>query len=156
MANQMGPEQAEKVYEQLCAALDRKEIPYDKSEEDLTAIIEIPGEDFPIKIILRVDEDDMALLVFSPLPFRMSEEKRMEGAIAACAVTNKLTDGGFDYNLPDGSIVFRAGACYAGCTLGEDLFHRMIALAYGVVEEYNDKFFALNKGYINVNEFLKD
>lgn len=36
-----------------------------------------------------------------------------------------------------GAISFRTAACYAGCKLGDGLFHRMIALVYGVVEDHN-------------------
>ena len=105
-------------------------------------------------LVIEVDDDRQLVRVVSPMPFEMSENKRIEGAIATCAATYTLADGSFDYDLMRGKIYFRLTSSYRGCDIGEGMLDYMVDVSLSTIDRYNDKFMALNKGYINVTDFF--
>ena len=147
-------ELAKQVYSGLCKAIEEREWSFMKHDEDLTVTFIVNGDDIPISFIIVVDEDRQMIRVYSPLPFNIPEDKRMELAIATCAVTDKLADGSFDYNIENGVIVFRMTASFLGSNIGDVLFQYMIDCTCVTVDRYNDQFLALGKGLISISDFL--
>ncbi|MBQ4612236.1 MAG: hypothetical protein IJB26_01660 [Clostridia bacterium] len=147
-------ELAKQVYNTLCAAIENRGWTYDKKEEKLSVYFGVNGDDIPMQFVLFVDADRQLVTLLSPLPFEMSEDKRMEGAIAVCAASYGLCDGGFDYDLSNGRIVFRMTASFRESVIGEGLFQYMISCACNTVDEYNDKLLAVNKGVVSIADFL--
>ena len=78
----------------------------------------------------------------------------MEGAIATCAASYGLADGSFDYDLSDGQITFRMTASFRESEIGEELLQYMVSCACVTVDEYNDKFLAIDKGLISIDDFI--
>ncbi len=148
-------ERALQVYNTLCSAIEGRDWKYDKIEEDLVVHFSVSGDDLPMVFIMRVDEERELISLHSHLGFDFPEDKRVEGAVATCAVTYKLADGCFDYDISDGAVMFRLVACYRGSEVGEMLFQYMISCACTTVDKYNDKFFALSKGMIDLSAFLE-
>ncbi len=146
---------AKTVYGDLCAALDKRGWHYQKHDDTLVVTFEVSGEDIPMDFVLAVDADRQLLRVFSKLPFTVPEDKRMELAIATCAATYGLVDGSFDYDIAKGTIVFRMTASFRESRIGDGLFQYLISCSCYTVDDYNDKFLALSKGLIDVDEFLK-
>lgn len=155
MADEKKMELAKQVYATLCAAIDRREWNYQKDEEKLVAYFGVSGDDIPMQFILAVDADRQLIRVMSPLPFKMSEAKRMEGAIATCAATYGLADGSFDYDLSDGTIVFRMTASFRESLIGEGLFQYLISCSCAMVDKYNDQFLAIDKGLMSITDFIQ-
>lgn len=155
MENATKYELAKQVYETLCAAIDRRNWNYGKDEEKLLVHFGVSGEDIPMNFILFVDADRQLIRLMSPLPFKMSEDKRVEGAIATCAATYGMADGSFDYDLSDGEIVFRMTASFRESTIGDGLFQYMISCSCAMVDKYNDVFLAIDKGLMSIADFLK-
>ena len=122
-------ELAKRVYVTLCEALDHRDWKYDKDESNLVAYFDVNGDDIPMKLILYVDAERQLVRLLSPLPFEMSEEKRIEGAIATCAANYGMVDGSFDYDLSDGKIAFRMTASFRESMIGEGLLQYMISCA---------------------------
>ena len=145
---------AQQVYETLCKALDRRGWKYGKDEEKLLVHFGVRGDDIPMNFIIVVDAERQLVRLMSPLPFKMSEEKRMEGAIATCAATYGMADGSFDYDLSNGEIVFRMTASIRESQLGDGLFQYMISCACAMADKYNDQFLALDKGIMSIADFL--
>ena len=154
MENATKYELAKQVYETLCAAIDRRNWNYGKDEEKLLVHVGVSGEDIPMKFILFVDADRQLIRLMSPLPFKMSEDKRVEGAIATCAATYGMADGSFDYDLSDGEIVFRMTASFRESMIGDGLFQYMISCSCAMVDKYNDVFLAIDKGLMSIADFL--
>ena len=90
----------------------------------------------------------------SPLPFKFSEDKRMDGAIATCVASFGLADGSFDYDISTGMVIFRMTATYRESKLGDGLFQYMISCASVMVDEFNDKFLAIDKGMLSIGDFI--
>ena len=145
-----------KVYETLCSALEAREWHFDRHDDDLVVSFSVRGEDIPMSFIVMVDEDRQLVRVSSPLPFRFDEEKRMEGAIVSCVASYGLVDGSFDYDIMDGSVSFRMTASFRGSNIADGLLQYMISCACSVVDRYNDKLLAVNKGHMSVSEFIAE
>ncbi len=142
------------VYATLCQALDARQWKYEKDEENLVVFFGVNGDDIPMRFIMVVDQERQMIRLASPLSFKMSEGKRMEGAIAACVATYGMADGCFDYDLSDGEVVFRMTAFYRDSQIGQGLFQYMISCACAMVDEYNDQFLAIDKGLLSITDFI--
>jgi len=155
MADENNRLRAIEVFNTLCNAIEKREWKYEKESEKLTVHFGVSGEDIPMQFILIVDEDRQLIRLMSPLPFNMSEEKRVEGAIATCVASFSLADGNFDYDFTDGSIFFRLTASFRGSLIGENLLQYMISAACTIVDEYNDRFLMLDKGLMTIEKFIE-
>ena len=146
---------AKEVFDTLTRMLDGIGWHYDKHEEKLLVKSGVRSEDFPIEFIVVVQPENEVVQFLSRLPFEMSEEKRIDGAIAVCVANNGLRDGSFDYDISDGTIIFRLTSSYRESTLGEKLFEYMIMLSSNIIDQYNDKFFMLSKGMMTLQQFME-
>jgi len=154
MVDEKKMELAKQVYQTLCEAIERREWNFGKDEEKLLVHFGVNGDDIPMQFILIVDAERQLIRVMSPLPFKMSEAKRMEGAIATCAASFGMADGSFDYDLSDGTIVFRMTASFRESLIGEGLFQYLISCSCAMVDKYNDQFLALDKGIMSITDFI--
>lgn len=148
-------ERAKKAYATLCEALDARNWKYEKVDDDLLVHFSVNGDDLPIQYIIFVDVDRQLIRLLSHMPFDMSEDKRIDGAIATCHATYGLRDGSFDYDLSDGKIVYRMTSAFLDNELPVSVIQYMIDFTGAVVDKYNDKFFALNKGFLTIEKFLE-
>lgn len=147
-------ELAKQVYKTLCEAIEAREWSFKKNEDQLSVFFGVNGDDIPMDLFLIVDAERQLIRLLSPLPFKISEAKRMEVAIATCVASYGIVDGNFDYDISTGEIHFRMTASFRGSTIGEGLFQYMISLACAMVDKYNDRFLALDKGMIDINQFI--
>ena len=156
MAVENKTELAQKVFQLLCNTLDARNLRYDKDDEKLVLHLRLDGEDIPMKFLFCVDAPRQLVRVHSPFPFKMSEDKRLDGAIAACYATYGMVDGNFDYDITDGSLQFRLTAAYRDDQIGDGFFMYLIGCCNAMVDKFNDRFLALSKGYIDISDFMKD
>ena len=147
-------EKAREVFNGLCAALDRRNWKYDKEEDKLMVHFRVSGDDIPMQFFIFVEAGPQIVRLMSPMPFKMSEGKRMEGAIATCVANFGMVDGSFDYNLADGGIYFRQTASYRESNIGDGLFQFMISCGCAMVDRYNDKFLAIDRGFLSISDFI--
>lgn len=144
------------VFTTLCEAMDHRQWKYEKDEENLTAHFIVSGDDIPMQFILVIDAERQLIRLMSPLLFKMSESKRIDGAIATCVASFGLADGSFDYDLSEGRIIFRMTASFRESLIGEELFHYMISCSCATVDEYNEKYLAIDKGLLSITDFIED
>jgi len=155
MADENMMRQATDVYETLCSALDNKKWHYQRHDEDLTVTCTVRGDDLPMDLVIIVNPRSQVVSVFSQLPFRIDEEKRMEAALAVCIANYGLVNGSFDYDIRDGEIRFRVTSSFRDSSLGEELFIYMVSIVGGTVDDYNDKFLMISKGMMSVQQFME-
>ena len=148
-------EQAQYVYGRICEALDARDWKYGKDEQKLVVHFGVNGENMHINFIIVADAERQMIRLLSPLDFKISQDKRVEGAIAACAASFGMADGSFDYDLSDGRITFRATQSFRSSVIGEGLIQYMIELTCAMVDKYNTRFLALDKGAISINDFIQ-
>ena len=148
-------EQARSVYAAILNMLDERGWKYEKFENDLVVRAGIKGDDLPIEFIMFVKPKNQVVQVVSKLPFNIPEDKRVEAAIAVSVANYGLVDGSFDYDISDGELRYRLTSSYRESLLGADLFEYMIMCAASTVDDYNDRFFMLSKGMIDVEKFIE-
>ena len=145
---------AKEVYKKLISVIENNSWQYDKDDEHLIIHFVINGKDVPMKLIFVVDVERQLVRLLSPMPFNFGENNRLDGAIAACVASYGLADGNFDYDLTKGSIVFRMTASFTDSVIGESLLKYMIFCSLATVDAYNDKFLAIEKGYLSIDDFI--
>ena len=146
---------AKKAFDLVRTALDERKWVYNTDEENLHFDFKVSGDDLPMQMIIRIDDERQLIRVFSMLPFDMAEDKRIEGAIAVCVANCGMVDGGFDYNLNDGSILFRNVATYRDSDLSATLVQYLISVCCSTVDKYNDRFLMLSKGMLSLEAFIQ-
>lgn len=154
MADEMKMARARKVYQDLCTALDHRQWEYTKREDELLVHMLVNGDDLPLQLAIFVEADKQLVTLLSPFTYKMSESKRIEGAVAACVASFGMADGSFDYDINEGGITFRIVASYNGSVLGEGVLQYMISCACAMADKYNDRFLALDKGMLSIEGFI--
>lgn len=155
MTNEQKLEKAVSIFTTLCDAIDERGWSYERDEEDLSIDLHVTGQDLPIRVIFIIDIDRQMIKLYSPLSFKISDEKRIEGAVAVCCANDGLVDGSFTYDIDDGSVIFKLTMVFENSEIGKGLFDYMINCAIVLVDKYNDKFLALNKGYMSFKDFIE-
>lgn len=155
MTDEKKLEQAKTVYSSIGKMLVARNWKYDKDEEKLTIFLKVTGDDLPMDFVIRALPEQQLIRIISFLPAKMPEDKIVEGAVATAIVTNKLADGSFDFDISDGSIMYRITSSFRDSLIGEKLLAYMIDISSAIVDEYNDKFFMLAKGMLSLEDFMK-
>lgn len=150
-------ETAAKNTEVLISMLEHRNLKYTIEERtDVRTHIRIrfTGEDLPmtLHIILRTDRQIVSVL--SAMPFRISEERLDDAALAVIAANHGLIDGSFDLNRKTGEIRFRLTSCFIGTVLSEELFAYLMFVSAETIDRYNDRFSDLNEGRLDLAGFL--
>ena len=152
-ANQMA--MAQQIYGTIIEMLDSINFHYDRYDEDLVIRFTVSGDDIPMTMIFTVDPEREVVRLFSPMPFKIDEDKRTELALAVAIANYGLVNGSFDYDLSDGEIRFRCTTCYRDSVVGPNLFKYMLSISNGTTDDYNDKFMMLNKGMMTLQQFAE-
>lgn len=151
-------QRAIEVYEQLCGMLDKMNFHYTKEGKDKDGDYLIhfafSGDDLPMQFVMFMDVNRQLIRLMSKLPFAFSEGKRVDGAVVVSRANYKMVDGNFDYNFATGEIIFKITTSFLDSVIGEDLLLYMIRLGVSMVDEFNDKFYAIDRGEMTVEEFL--
>ena len=155
MGDEKKMELAKQIYQKLCETIEKREWDFRRDDEKLLVHFAVNNKDIPMRLFLIVDAKNQLISVMSPLPFKMSESNRLEGAIAACAASFGMADGSFDYDISDGTIAFRMTAYFRDSLIGEGLFLYLIFWSCEMVNKYNDLFFALDKGIMSIADFIE-
>ena len=148
-------EMGKAIYESLCSVLDKMGVHYKKVEDDLVIAFGYKGEDMNHDLIIAVNVRQEAIQLIEKLPFEISAERATDVACAVCYVNDQILSGKFTYNMED-RLSFEVTQIFTGSLIGEEALHRMIMTLIITVENYDDKFMALNKGYIKVEEFKRN
>lgn len=143
------------VYNTICAALDEAEIKYDRHDETLFIDFRYKGEDMIHNQFILVNPEREAIQWIDRLPFAISSEKSAEMALAVCTVNDRLLAGRFSYNGKE-QLQFEMTQLYTGGLVSKALIKRITFMCYQTVEDFDDKFMALNKGYLKINDFFKE
>lgn len=154
MAEQKNLEQAQATFAALCQALDKEGWHYQKDEEKLSIECSARGDDLPMELRVNVDVDRMFVILLSPIPFAIQDDKRLDVAIAVCAINNALVDGCFDFDVTSGRMFFRMTNSFIESKIGEEVFLYMLYCSCQTIDEYNDKLLMLAKGTISLEQFL--
>ena len=142
------------VYRGLTASLDAHDWHYTAVEEQLLILSDYIGDDFPIRFFLKIDPATQNM-VFRTTPIvTFPKDKVSDGAIAACVANHGLAFGLFDFDLKDGTVCYSLSTYFAGADFQTDFYFRLLSIALGTVDKYNDRFIMLSKGIIDIKQFI--
>lgn len=145
-------ERADAVYSCYCAYLDGKGLTYKRDDAERTILLKMTGDDFPITLLLRVEEENERTFVFGKLPFDLAREKRVDLIMATTYVNQVLAVG--TYCVDGESVSYESNEIYAGLHGFSPAYaERVIGGALSAIDAFNDKLFAVNKGLMTVKEF---
>ena len=156
MATEKELKLAKEAYDTLCRTLDKMEWNYEKDDENFIIRFGVRGDDIPMKFVVACDAERQLIRLMSYLPFRIKEDKRIDGAIATSYANFLLADGSFDYDLTDGSIAFRMTSSFRESVVGEELFSYMIHVSCMTVDKYNDQFMKISEGALSIADFYRN
>lgn len=148
-------QKAREVFAELCAAIDARDWHYEKDEDNLSVRFGVTGADLPMKFMIAVDAKRQVVRLLSPFTSVFPEDRRVEGAVAACAMTYPLANGSFDFDVQSGTCWFRQTASFRESKIGGGLLQNMISYTCAAVDLYNDRIDALVKGELSLREFLE-
>jgi hypothetical protein len=154
MTDDMKKKRAQEVYATLCQALNEMEYSYQEDVENLKIRLTVYGDDIPMDLVIIVDENRQLIRLMSGMPFKMSEDKRVEGSLLTNCVNYMLADGSFDYDMRDGEILFRLTASYRESLISTALLRYMVNVSCSTIDRFNDKFMLVNKGVMSAKEFF--
>ena len=143
------------IYRRVSKYLDDRNWTYNPHDDKLIITLSVKGEDIPVELLIHVSDEQKLLKIISFLPFKVAEDKRVDMAIAACAINNQLANGNFDIDIDDGTILFRVAVPFDG-GLPDESIHYLIGVTCITVDEYNDKLLMLNKGMWTIEDLIKN
>jgi len=144
---------AKSVYDRIATTLDSMGLHYTRHDDDLVIHLGMKGDDMNHDMLLIVREENAVLSIMEPLPFSLDPDNANEIAKAVCNINNQLILGGFTYSAGADKLRFELSIPFNGSLIGEETIKRILVNAVQTVEAYDDKFLALNKGYISSEEF---
>ncbi len=147
-------ENLESIFEKIknVAALETAE--YTINPEELSVNFTVVGEDLPMDITVRADKENQIISITSPMPYKISVDNRVICGVAVCAVSERLESGNFDYEIINGIITFRVTTPFKDCVVEQELITEMVAYASQMTDDYNDRFLALDKGFLKLEDFI--
>ena len=150
----MADMQAMRAYATIIAMMDNDNLKYARDDENLHIDLGFDTDDLEVKIKFVIDEERELVRVFSFLPFKFPEDKRVEGAVATCVANHGMVNGSFDYDFSDGELLFKLVNSYKGDSFSEEAARYMLGVSVSTVDNYNDRFFALAKGLMSLSVFV--
>lgn len=146
---------AQNVYSNICSMFEEMDFNHKCDEENLVIRTTVRGDDIPMDIVIIVNPDAQTVSYFSPMPFKVPDNKISDMAIAVAVANNGLRNGSFDFDISDGKIIFRMTACYIDSILGKELYKMMLIVSSDTIDRYNDKFLMLSKGMVSLEQFIE-
>ena len=154
MADEKELKQARVAFETICEMLDDNGWRYNRDDDELKITSGARGDDLPVDLNMYADADRAIITIISKLPFDFPEDKRIEAAVIISMVNYNLAHGRFDYDITDGSLLFRANTSFKSSLLSKELMQYMLAVVCSTVDNYNDKFKAFADGEMNISDFI--
>lgn len=144
------------IYQKICGVLDARKWRYTKDDAALDIFFEVKGEDLPMNMRIAVNAERHLVMVVSPMPFKVAENRRLDIAIAVCAVNSLSVEGNFDYDIETGTLGFRITQSFLESDISTTALDTMITLSCGFVDKFNDKFMAISTGALDIQRFLEE
>ena len=155
MADEKLLNQAQKVYQTICKAMNEDGWKCQKDDENLVIETNAQGDGLPIELFVDVEAERQIVQVLSRLPIKIPDDRRLDAALAVCAVNDKLAHGCFDFSVEKGTLFFRMSSSFRDSDIDGEAYLYMLYISCRTIDKYSDKFFMLGKGLLTVEKFLE-
>lgn len=148
-------EKAKAVVGAIKEYLESIQLEYTLSKDGLELKTMAVGEDFPVELRFVANAESERLEVVSTLWFLIKPNKAQAVMTAIAAINNILAYGKFVYYTDSGECAYEDSEYFVGLSgIGKAYAKKLVDSTFAVVDEYNDKLFALNKGLMTQRDFL--
>ncbi|MCM1194771.1 MAG: YbjN domain-containing protein [Corallococcus sp.] len=145
--------EANTMYRTLCSALDNMQWRYEKAEDELVVRTSAVGKDLTMKLYIKVDSARSVMYLKSSMPFDVPAERIPDMAQAAIMANWSMLNGSFEMDMSDGYVAFKMVVPFMESLVSEKVCRYMISVSCDMIDKYNDKFLALTKGTMTLDEF---
>lgn len=143
------------AYRTLISMMNNEGLKYTSFDDKLRVELGFNTDDLDVNLICIIDEDRELVRIFSSLPFKFPEDKRVDGAVAATVANHGMVNGSFDFDMSDGEMLFKCVNSYKDGGFNEEIANYMINVTVSTVDNYNDRFFGVAKGMISIQDFIE-
>lgn len=147
--------EAQRIYENMCAAFDGAGLKYTRHDEDLVLTYGVSGDDIPMEFIALVNEKARVVRIYSKLPVKVEEDKIVDAAIAVACANDAILNGAFNLDIAKGIISFNVLTAYHNTVLDPEIYIYLAYVASSTVDMFNDRFLMLAKGIIDLEKFIE-
>lgn len=150
-------ERVQAAYTAVTDFLDAARLSYEGDRENKRLFVTVTGDDFPVSLLVQADEHTMRIQTYSQMPYEIKKEKAVDIAMATAAINRRIAVGKFCLYFDRGLLTYENGEYLSGVGgFTADYGKALIAPAYAVIEQFNDRLYAINKGLLSVKEFLAE
>lgn len=148
-------ERAAAAYKAITDFMDEAKLKYDSDPDKKVAFVTITGDDFPVTLMLQASEERQRVEVYSQMPFEIKQDKGVDVATALAAINARIAYGKFCLYFDKGLCTYENSEYINGLEgFTSEYGKTLVGPAYSIVEEYNDKLYAINKGLLSVKDFV--
>jgi len=142
------------AYETILKTFKHKKWKYSDDKSKLQVKTIFSGDDLDMTLWITIDENRSLIRIYSFLPEKFPTDKSALGAFATSIVNWKIANGTFDYDVSDGTVMFRVVNSFLEAKLSEEIVEYMVNITVGTVDEYNDKLVDLAMGKMTLEQFI--
>ena len=148
-------ERAKAAYKAITSFLDESNLKYESRPNENVAFVTITGEDFPVTLMFTVRSEAQRVETYSQIPVEIKSEKAVDVAMACAAINNRIAYGKFCLYFDQNICTYENSEYINGLEgFTSEYGRRIVGPAYSIVEAYNDKIYAVNRGVLSVKELL--
>ena len=145
---------AKSVYQAIASALDKQQYRYKSDPDNLCFYLGFSTDCLNIELHISIDPQHEVFHFISILPFTFPEDKLLEGAMVATIANHNLIHGNFDFDFSTGNMLFKLTNYYLNGYINEDCVVSLLEITLHTVNQYDDQFLAVAKGYMSISDFI--
>lgn len=143
-------------YENIKKALDKREWTYTQNEEKLLIKFSVYGEDLSSNYYFSISTEKETVTLTAYLPYRTPRNDTNALAQAIAVANSRFYNGVFEFNPKNREVSFRVSTFLLdGMEMSVDAVDYMIDVACDMVDKYDDKLFAVAKGYLSLEKYIE-
>ena len=147
--------QAQVCYNTITQALDNMGWKYTEDNSTLRIKYDAYGEDLCATYIFAISAEKETVTLTCTLPYRAPRHDRGNFAKAMALANSRFYNGSFEFNPQTREVLYRMTTFLkGGMSFSVEAATYMIDTSCDTVDKYNDKFLAVGKGYLTLDQFI--
>ena len=143
------------IFNRFCEYLKANDCRFNRDDEKLVAFFLVKSDNIDVKFLAVTEAEKETLRIMAMLPVNFGSGKRIDGAMVTTIASSGMANGSFDYDINNGSVMFRMTQSFMDSKIDSAVFDYMIDCSMMTIAEYYGKFLAVSEGKMTVPEFLK-
>lgn len=136
----------------IATTLEDLKLVFETNEDRMLCTFLFKNDDMEHRIIVQVNDEDEYIRIVDLFPFKIPTERYPDAFEALSRANYGLKYGMFSIDCSDGVIQYEILQMYQESLLGAAVVKKMVLATINIVEQYDDKLFAIGKGFIKASE----